>query len=345
MLNNELFILSIITLSFLGLLAILLVYLMVRKAIDIKKRREIEVYKDHARPLIFMMLTEESYSRELTVETVIHQKAIEELLSKFVKILEGEQEKQRLTGLATLYLTDYYQKRLKSNRWSYRMNALYHIEDFNMSVLLPEIVKLTKKTRVTHEELVHVLRILASFQYLKINDLLTTRFFYLSEYEYRNILIRLEQDKFDRFVLKFHKSNHSLQKAILDVISIKKDLNYLSFTENIFSIYSGEVKLRALKALAEIGYVKQIEPYLELLYSPIWQERMMTAKLVGAIKEDKGIRRLIELLHDQTWWVRFQAGQAICQFPNGKDILQRVLETSKDSFAKDMAWEWLHKGV
>jgi hypothetical protein len=46
-----------------------------------------------------MMLTEESYSRELTVETVIHQKAIEELLSKFVKILKGEQEKQRLTGL------------------------------------------------------------------------------------------------------------------------------------------------------------------------------------------------------------------------------------------------------
>jgi HEAT repeat protein len=136
-----------------------------------------------------------------------------------------------------------------------------------------------------------------------------------------------------------------LQKAILDVISIKKESSYLLFTENIFAVYSGELRLRALKALAVLGSVKEINTYLELLYSSKWEERMLAAKLVGNLKEERGLNRLIELLHDQTWWVRFQAGQAICLFPNGKEILEQVYTTSTDMFAKDMAWEWLHKGV
>jgi len=72
---------------------------------------------------------------------------------------------------------------------------------------------------------------------------------------------------------------------------------------------------------------------------------MVAAKLIGSLKEERGIQRLIELLHDQSWWVRSQAGQAIDQFTNGKEILRSVFETSNDVFAKDMAWEWLHKGV
>lgn len=62
-------------------------------------------------------------------------------------------------------------------------------------------------------------------------------------------------------------------------------------------------------------------------------------------KGKSAIPRLIELMHDRTWWVRSQATQAIIQFTNGKEILRTILESSKDTFAKDMAWEWLHKGV
>lgn len=225
------------------------------------------------------------------------------------------------------------------------MNALYHIEDFQMINLLDDVVLLTIKKKISHQESIHMLRILASFQFSGLKDLLTNTYHYLSEYDYRSILTRLEQVLFDQFVLGFHKSSTPLQYAILDVISLKRAIEYRVFTENVFSTYQGEVKLRALKALAEIGYVKDIEPCLEMMHSTKWQERMVAAKLIGAIKEEKGIPRLIELLHDQIWWVRSQAGQSIGQFPNGKAILQKVLETSKDAYARDMAWDWLHKGV
>ncbi|MDQ0973173.1 hypothetical protein QFZ31_003051 [Neobacillus niacini] len=343
MINQDILFLAIITLSLMCLLFLLLLYLTIRKAKEIKKRREIEDYKNKINTQIFSIIAEGKRYRGIGCETAIKQKAMEELLSRYVKILEGEEEKERLSDLASDCLQGYYQKRLKSIRWSHRMNALYHIEDFYMIKLLDEVVILSKKKNITHQELIHVLRILATFQYNGLKEVLY--YHDLSEYEYRSILMRLNHDLFDQFVLSFHKSTSPLQYAILDVISLKKAIEYRFFTENIFMSYKGEVRLRALKALAEIGYVSNIEPYLHLLHSSSWQERMVAAKLIGSIQEEKGIPRLIELLHDQIWWVRSQAGQSISQFPNGKAILQSVLETSKDTFARDMAWDWLHKGV
>lgn len=342
--NQELVTLFILTLSLLGVLTILLVYLVIRKVIHIRKRKLIESYKSKYSSTIYAMLMDGGLSRQITSGTEPQLKAIEELLNQYQKMVERDEEKQRLTKLAEMHLQAYYQKGLKSMRWSKRMNSLFHIEDFNISGLLNDLLKLLDKKRVSHEELIYIVRILATFQYPRLFNLITTRFNDFSEIEYRNILIRLEQDQFDQFVFHFHKSTFSLQKAILGVIAIKKEITYLSFIENIFSNYTGEIRLRALKALAEIGNVKEINPYMGLLYSPKWEERMMAAKLIGSVKEEKGITRLVELLHDQTWWVRFQAAQSICQFPKGKDILRSVLETSKDIFARDMAWEWLHKG-
>jgi hypothetical protein len=345
MINQEIMFLSIITLSLMSLLIILLLYLIIRKVQDIKNRREIESYKKRINTQIFSIIAEGKRFRGIGCETATKQQAMEELLSRYVKILEGEEEKKRLSDLASDCLQGYYRKRLKSIKWSHRMNALYHIEDFQMIKLLDEVVNLSKKKNITHQENIHILRILATFQYRGLKEMLPNLYDVLSEYEFRSILMRLNHELFDQFVLSFHKSPPSLQYAILDVISLKKALKYRFLTENIFTTYKGEVRLRALKALAEIGYVSHIDPYLQLLDSSSWQERMVAAKLIGVIKEEKGIPKLIELLHDQIWWVRSQAGQSISQFPNGKVILQSVLETSKDAFARDMAWDWLHKGV
>lgn len=345
MLNHELSFLIIITLSLFGTLIILLMYLIARKTKEINKRRRIDSYKNKINPALFCLLTEGGDLSVISNANEIEKLAIEELLSKYVKTLEGKDEKEKISELASYWLSDYYRKRLKSRRWSQRMNALYHVEDFYITRLLEDVLELLHKKRLTHEEMIHILRILASFQYNGFYDLINHQYNHLSEFEYRGILLRLEQDQFHKFVLNFQHFPVPLQTALFDVIALKKEISYLSFAEKAFFENEGEVKLRALKALAEIGYVPSVEPYLELLNSSVWQERMIAAKLMGNIKEDKSIPGLIELLHDSSWWVRSQAGQSISQFPNGKEILKSVLVTSNDSFAKDMAWDWLHKGV
>ena len=83
---NELYILSLITTTILGVLFILLVYLMVQKSIEIKKRQAIETYKAKFNPMIFRFLTEGCYPRELIPETALQRKAMEELLDRYVSI-------------------------------------------------------------------------------------------------------------------------------------------------------------------------------------------------------------------------------------------------------------------
>lgn len=343
--SNELEILSVLTVSILGILVLLLSYLIIRKAIDLRQRKAIEAWKKTYNSTVFSMLSDGIYSRAVSSLTPTQLKAIEELLSHYSKVLEGEEEKQRLADLAARYLTTDYQKRLKSKKWSTRMNTLYHIEDFQLFQLADDVRQLLDRIRVSHEEVIHALRILACSQHPSLIELLTNTFDRLSAIDYRTILICLEKKPFSLFMLHFHQGSPSLQKAILEVISTKKDFEYLSFVKNIFSAYTGEVRLAALKALAELGYVENAAPYIELLYSNRWEERMMAAKLIGSIREESAIPRLIELLQDPSWWVRTQAGQAISEFANGKEILKSVLEQSSDPFAKDMAWEWLNKGV
>ncbi|MDP4106832.1 MAG: HEAT repeat domain-containing protein [Bacillota bacterium] len=345
MTTNELAILSVLAVSILLILVLLLLYLIIRKSIDLKRHRKIEAWKKTYNPLIFSVLSDGIYSRGLSPSTPTQIIAIEELLSRYSKVLEWEEQVQSLTDLAAHYLTDYYRKRLTSKKWSTRMNTLYHIRDLRLFQLADDVRLLVDNKRISHEELLHALRILACSNHPDLLELLTNTFVRLSAIDYRTILICLEKNRFSLFMLQFHQCQPTLQKAILEVISTKKDMEYLSFVKNIFSSCSGEVRLAALKALAEIGFVENTDPFLELLYSNKWEERMMAAKLMGSLREERAISRLKELLHDPSWWVRSQAGQAISEFANGKEILQSVLDQSNDLFAKDMAWEWLNKGV
>lgn len=342
--QNEVLLLGFITAVIVTILFVMLIYLIIRKMIDINNNKLIQKQKEKYQSYLYTNLFEGNYTRGLAPRSEIQKIAVEELLSRFGKMLEGDQEKSRLTELAELYLSDHYRKRLKSRKWSSRMNALFYIEDFHLSNLLNDVLLFLDK-KISEEEVIHVLRILSTFQYRHLFEMLTLRYIFFSEYEYRNILIRLQKEPFDQFVLGFKKCQNHLQYAVLEVIGVKKELRYSFFLEKVFLSYSGETKIRALKALAELGYVKNIDPYFDLLVSSKWEERMISAKLFGALQETRCLPRLIDLLHDQIWWVRSQAGQAIARFPNGKQVLQNVFETSKDPFAKDMAWEWLHKGV
>lgn len=224
------------------------------------------------------------------------------------------------------------------------MNALYNIEDLHFIELQPQVLEAAIKERISHDERVQSLRILAAFQFEGINDLLLYNSEKLSDGELRNIILRLNENLFSRLITDFHRAVNSLKYAIIDAAGIRKELRYLHFIESVYASHDGETRLRAVKALSSLGVVKDITPYLKLRHSEDWKERMMAAKLFGSLKERELLPHLLDLLHDRSWWVRSQAGQSIMMFPDGKEELQIVLDTSNDSYARDMAWEWMNKG-
>ncbi|WP_059172807.1 HEAT repeat domain-containing protein [Bacillus sp. FJAT-27445] len=341
----ELYALALLTAVFISTLFLLLLYLALRKTMANRNRKQIEQYKERFNPYLFEYITEGTITRKLVPRRDAEKKAVEELLAKYAEILEMGEERKNLADWAGLHLTDYYRSRLQSRKWSSRMNALYYIEDFKMDTLLKDLFKMLGKKRTSRDELIHILRILANFQFINLYDYLNRKFSFLSEFECRNILVRLEDGHFDQFTLGFHQARAELQNALLDVIGVNKDIKYLSFLESIFQSYRGETRLRALKAIGSIGYVSNLDDYLPLSSSSSWEERMLAARLIGSMRDEKGIANLKELIHDRTWWVRSQAGQALSKFPGGGAILQEIVDTTKDPFARDMALEWINKGV
>ncbi|MBY0123254.1 HEAT repeat domain-containing protein [Bacillus sp. S/N-304-OC-R1] len=343
MLVPELVALSYAAVSILILLLLLFIYLVIRKVIENTRRANINLLKEKLSPLLLEFLTEDKITRNLRLHSELKMKAAEEVLTSYSAIIEGEKEKENLFSFTELHLKDYYAAKLKSRKWSKRMNALYHIEGFRLLSLQDDVLAIAQNPRASHDERVHSLRILASFQYAKFYTVVTG-LQPLADSEYRNILMRLNEKSFEQFILGFHHCHEALKWAILDVIAISKELKYTYFVEKVFAANEGEIQLRAIKALSAIGYVKDLKPYLPLCQSGHWQQRMMVAKLFGSLKDPSLLPILLELLHDASWYVRSQAGQSIMMFPDGKAALQNVLNTSQDNFARDMAWEWMIKG-
>jgi hypothetical protein len=345
MINDEIQFLVTVFGMLSAILLILLIYLITRKAIENRQRRRIDKCKLRMNEKMLHSILTGEFLRSLQADSKVKKAAMEELLSHYAEILEGTEEKINLNRLAESRLITHYRKNLGSIKWSTRMNALFHIEAFSMEGLREDISMMLNRRRITKEEKIRILTILAQLQSSKMYELLTVNYANLSYLEYRNILSRLKNDGFDQFVLGYHACPRELKFAIMDLTGLKKDLHYLNFAESVFSVSSGEERVRALKATVSIGHVRKFERYLPLFQSVNWEERMLAARLAGVMKAEETIPHLVDLLQDSSWWVRSQAGQSITMFPQGKKILEDVMNASSDSFARDMAWEWINKGV
>jgi len=343
--EQELKILAAAAFSITVLLFMLLIYLVVRKYRENSRKQKIDQYIEKLGPKVFFYIRNPNSPFLMRINTPLKKAAFEMLLSKYSDTLEGEQEKQALKNLALAYLKDFYQERLFSRNWSIRMNTLYYIEDFHLIELQEDIVKMLESSRQkSQEEKIQILRILASFQYKDIKKWMNAKETF-SEIDYRNIITRLNDNIFYSFIESFQEFEETLQLALLDVISTKRDLAYLPFLEAVFQQFQGEARIRALKTIASIGVVQDIDLYMQLAESEQWQERMMLAKLLGSQQNEAYLSVLKELLHDPTWWVRSQSAESISKYKNGQEVLRDVLEHSHDPYAKDMAWEWINKGA
>jgi HEAT repeat protein len=68
-----------------------------------------------------------------------------------------------------------------------------------------------------------------------------------------------------------------------------------------------------------------------------WRVRVQAAVALGrvGVAEDEG--RLIPLLSDKQWWVRYRAGQALSRLPRMREPRLKVIQTEQsDPFARDM---------
>lgn len=92
--------------------------------------------------------------------------------------------------------------------------------------------------------------------------------------------------------------------------------------------------IAALRIANDAGLLTHIRGYLN---HPDWRIRVQAAKVVGRIGEHADINRLIPLLADAEWWVRYRAARALIAMPFFSIAeIEQLRDKLSDRFARDM---------
>ena len=320
-------------------LTIILTYLLLAKGNEISKRKRMDKLKVKIRQLLFEYLADGStLQTRLIQEGITGYTVVEELLDEYSQIEKSDDVLDRIRELGEMFLRSYYLECLNHRRWSIRMNALYRIEDYQLFSFSKELWSYYQKGIEDHTEKFQVIRTLAKLQSEELKIILIHDVVEWPKYLYKEVINRYEQDLVKEIVHFKEKPTVTFYQSILEIISERRAIEFLPFVEEQLTHTELEVRIRALYSL---GYIKEVDKIIPFSNSEHFQERMLFAKLAGYVRKERFKKLLIQLLSDPNWWVRNAAGEALILFDDGDVILQHVLFTTNDMFARDTAKQWI----
>lgn len=92
-----------------------------------------------------------------------------------------------------------------------------------------------------------------------------------------------------------------------------------------------------LNAIGRFRETEDLELVRHYLSHPRWHVRAHAAACIGRIGTEKDEKKLVALLADQEWWVRYRAAQAIVDLPSfSMARIHKLKEGLKDRYAMDI---------
>ncbi|RXJ01914.1 hypothetical protein DS745_08755 [Anaerobacillus alkaliphilus] len=324
-------------------LLLLFGYLLLQKHKDIKRKLRKARIKEKIRDGIFEHLNEgQEVKTRLFQRDPLSYEVVQELLLEYGTMVKGDEEQKRLQQFAEFHFSSYYQELLSHQNWSIRMNTLYSIENLSMKSMETDVWNHFAES--TYEETVEQqqqIRVLAKLQSEKLaSHLFVDKNIYPLPL-YKEVLRTFQTDLFDQMVGRYDEANETLKVAILAIFAEKNDTSYLPLVERELENGHTDIRLQALKVIRSFGYVGNIELFSTFATSSLWQERMLFCKIAAVITKERFKETLVRLIGDESWWVRNAAGEALANYHDGDFILTHISEENEDSFARDMAKQWL----
>ncbi|NGP45352.1 HEAT repeat domain-containing protein [Bacillaceae bacterium SIJ1] len=259
------------------------------------------------------------------------------VLTRYAHNIASEDVTKRIIQFTNTYLEDYYRKRLRSRRRSVHINALHKIMDFQMKFLLNDVYQsLERKIKYTPEQYLLMYKVISLFDQKRFVHYLLHPNFRLGEHEYRYLLIELQTAQITTLLKRFNDLPQNFQYVFIDLLGVQHYLQHISFLEGLLDDEDVEIRVRSLKAIANIGYPSSVERYKPFVHSGNWVERLMAAKLLVHLSEEHTLELLTELLEDSSWEVRSQAASSLKETRDGIQRLKQFMSTSEDEYAKHM---------
>ncbi|WPP41107.1 HEAT repeat domain-containing protein [Paenibacillus hunanensis] len=358
--NQALLAFALLSALMLLILILLYAYLAYRKATYNKRQLAVyEMVRDLEQPdsaLETYLATGEA-SRRLSIREPYRMEALQEALQHRLSISNTPEERRLIYEFAERYFSGHYREALRNRRWSTRMNTLLWIEQFRIHSLQPELIRWMKAARCSDEEHFQILRILSKLNSDQIVPFLSQKDHNLSDSQLLQILLPLNEELIDQLLAQFDTLPRRVRYNLMDALRIHnvRSTEVLALLERQLSHYDGEIRIRALKTIANFGYMSREATRLlvdvledehdhpERMTSS-WPERLMRAKVMGNVHEDVFVSYLLEMLGDSSYRVRQQAAESLSNYKNGLELLAKVVAGEHaDRYAREMAEETLER--
>ncbi len=142
----------------------------------------------------------------------------------------------------------------------------------------------------------------------------------------------------DLILENMDKVSFLLKGIFIEILGKRQIVKAIPYIEKYFDVEEDELRIKALKAIAEIGMTTREERIIEFLYSNNWTETMYAIKVIHYCSIRKAIPLLMDLLSNNNWWIRLRSTEALYSFGKiGKQKLEWVSNFHEDPYAKDMA--------
>lgn len=318
-----------------------MLYLVIQRKLSEIRQREKEVYTMKTKELWYKYLLQEgNFVKKLIPRNGCQIESVEEILLSYKRNIFNKMMHTKIKYFAKAYLAKYYRHEMKSKVWRKRLNAMYRVIDFEIESLIPFVDTLPLKSLSQEEHL----QILKMFSLMKkerfLQKLLETHVMF-SETEYRVIFAMLEEDMLEKLFFEMDKLERKACLALIDAMAVNGHMDFVKKLEQLLINEWIEIRVRALKAIEMIGVIENLDIYIPFISSPIWEERLMMAKLLKHAPFQHTEPYLLTLLEDSNWWVRSQAARTIIENRQGAVKLESYIETAADRYAIEMAKEVL----
>ncbi|TMV49028.1 HEAT repeat domain-containing protein [Paenibacillus mesophilus] len=272
-------------------------------------------------------------------------------------ILSGMQtEIERISRLVAELYSDVYRKSLQERNWTVRMNALALIGLFQLKGIENNVLDLAFNRKTGDTEKWSAIRVLALLRNPDIVDVMVTEDAkhetdYISEHMYRSVLIVMPADLLEELIARSGEVRESLRLNLIDVLRIRniRSERVLAWFERLLADPSEECRIRAMKALANFGYMTEEAESAFLEASKEWRTyswpmRLMTARLMAEVRNPDFVPILEQMMGDQAYLVRIEAGRSILKYADGAAKLRQIASFHPDRFAREAAEEMLEQG-
>ncbi|WP_134682668.1 HEAT repeat domain-containing protein [Brevibacillus migulae] len=159
-----------------------------------------------------------------------------------------------------------------------------------------------------------------------------------------DMLRNITDSDVEKMMAHFEQVPPLLQGLFFDLFGQAKAIKALPVLEEYLTSADGEHRVKAMKAIADIGITSKQDEVLTGFQSQNWVERMQTIRIVRACSMHIAIPHLVDALADPEWWVRYHAAETLHSFGTiGKERLREARLHHQDSYARDMAAQILSR--